>query len=106
MTISDHGYIGYAVIVNKKFWEALPADIRGQLEGAMNEATKYSNAIAQEENDAALEAIRKSGKTTIYTLTPAEKAQWRQALLPVHKEMEGRIGKETLVAIEKAAAAK
>ncbi len=106
LTISDHGYIGYAVIVNKKFWEGLPADIRTQLEGAMKEATKYSNAIAQEENDTAMEAIRKSGKTTIYTLTPAEKTQWRQALLPVHKEMEGRIGKETLVAIEKAAAGK
>jgi len=26
LTVSDHGYIGYAVIVNKKFWDALPAD--------------------------------------------------------------------------------
>ena len=39
MTLSDHGYIGYAVIVNKKFWDGLPADIRGQLEKAMKEAT-------------------------------------------------------------------
>jgi C4-dicarboxylate-binding protein DctP len=106
MTVSDHGYIGYAVIVNKKFWDGLPADIRTELEGAMKEATKYTNAIAQEENDAATAAIRKSGKTTIYTLTPAEKAQWRQALMPVYKEMEGRVGKDTLVAIEKAVAAK
>jgi C4-dicarboxylate-binding protein DctP len=106
LTVSGHGYIGYAVIVNKKFWEGLPADIRTQLEGAMKEATKYSNAIAQEENDVALEAIRKSGKTTIDTLTPAEKAQWRQVLVPVHKEMEGRVGKDTLAAIEKAAAGK
>ena len=35
MTISNHGYIGYAVIVNKKFWDGLPADIRTKLEGAM-----------------------------------------------------------------------
>jgi C4-dicarboxylate-binding protein DctP len=106
LTVSDHGYIGYAVIVNKKFWDGLPADIRTKLEAAMTEATKYTNAIAKEENDAAMEAIRKSGKTTIYTLTPAEKAQWRTALMPVHKEMEGRVGKDTLVAIEKAAAGK
>ncbi|MDQ2989365.1 MAG: TRAP transporter substrate-binding protein [Pseudomonadota bacterium] len=106
LTVSDHGYIGYAVIVNKKFWDALPADIRTKLEASMTEATKYTNAIAKEENDAAMEAIRKSGKTIIYTLTPAEKAQWRAALLPVHKEMERRVGKDTLAAIEKAAAAK
>ncbi len=102
MTISDHGYIGYAVIVNKKFWDSLPADIRPKLDQAMAEATTYANAIAQVENDQAVEGIRKWGKTTIYTLTPAEKAQWRTAMLPVRKEMEGRVGKETLAAIDKA----
>jgi C4-dicarboxylate-binding protein DctP len=106
LTVSDHGYIGYAVIVNKKFWDGLPADIRTQLDGAMKEATRYANAIAQVENDTALEAIRKSGKTTIYTLTPAEKAQWRQAMAPVYKQMESRVGKDMLVAIQKAAAGK
>ncbi len=37
--LTNHGYIGYVVVVNKKFWDGLPADIRGQLEKAMNEAT-------------------------------------------------------------------
>ena len=40
LTVSDHGYVGYAVIVNKKFWDGLPPDIRATLEGAMQEATK------------------------------------------------------------------
>ena len=39
-TLTNHGYIGYVVIVNKKFWEGLPADIRSQLEKAMKEATR------------------------------------------------------------------
>jgi len=102
LTVSNHGYIGYAVIVNKKFWDALPPDIRVQLDGAMLEATKYANTIAQEENDQAMEGIRKWGKTAIYTLTPAEKAQWRQSMLPVRKEMESRVGRDTLAAIDKA----
>jgi C4-dicarboxylate-binding protein DctP len=29
-TLTNHGYIGYVVVVNKKFWEGLPADIREQ----------------------------------------------------------------------------
>jgi C4-dicarboxylate-binding protein DctP len=102
LTVSDHGYIGYAVIVNKKFWDTLPPDIRKQLDEAMVAATRYANTIAQVENDAAMEGIRKWGKTTIYTLTPAEKAQWKAAMLPVRKEMEGRIGKATLTAIDAA----
>ena len=105
LTVSNHGYLGYAVIVNKKFWDGLPADIRAALEGAMKDATKYSNAIAQQENDQALEMIRKSGKTAIHVLNDKEKAEWRKALLPVQKEMEGRIGKELIAAVNRESAA-
>lgn len=103
VTMSNHGYLGYAVIVNKKFWDGLPADIRGQLEKAMAEATTFEKAIAQRDNDMAMDAIKKAGKTTIYNLTPAEQTAWRTALLPVHKEMEGRIGKDLITSISKAA---
>ncbi len=106
LTVTNHGYIGYAVIVNKKFWEKLPADIRTQLEAAMKEATDYANNIAQQENNQALENIRKSGKTVIYVPTDAERAEWRKVLLPVHKVMEERIGKELIASVNKATAAK
>jgi C4-dicarboxylate-binding protein DctP len=105
LTVSDHGYIGYAVIVNKKFWDGLPPDIRTQLEGAMKDATKYTNAIAEQENQQALDAIKKQGKTEVYVLTAAEKAEWRKALLPVRKDVEGRVGKEVLNAVDKESAA-
>jgi C4-dicarboxylate-binding protein DctP len=105
VTVSDHGYIGYAVIVNKKFWDGLPADVRTQLEGAMKDATKYANAIAQEENDKAMAAVKASGKTEVYALNDKEKAEWRKALLPVQKDMESRIGKVTIDAVNKEAAA-
>ncbi|MFI5337981.1 MAG: TRAP transporter substrate-binding protein [Opitutales bacterium] len=96
VTVSNHGYLGYAVIVNKKFWDGLPADIRAQLEQAMKAATEYGNAIAAKENDDALEAVRKSGKSEIYTLTPAETTAWKKALIGVHRETQGRFGKDLL----------
>ncbi|MFB9240846.1 TRAP transporter substrate-binding protein [Massilia antarctica] len=105
VTLSNHGYLGYAVIVNKKFWDGLPADIRTSLEKAMAEATTFEKAIAQRDNDLALEAIRKTGKTAIYTLTAAEQAEWRKVLLPVQKQMESRIGAELIGSINKTAAA-
>jgi C4-dicarboxylate-binding protein DctP len=105
LTVSDHGYLGYAVIVNKKFWNGLPSDIRTALEKAMAEATRYANTIALEENEKALEAVRKSGKTIIYSLSSDEKEAWRKALLPVHKEMEARIGPGVIAAVNREAAA-
>jgi C4-dicarboxylate-binding protein DctP len=99
LTVSYHGYLGYAVIVNKKFWDGLPADIRSGLAQAMRDATTYEKAIAQRDNDMAMAAIKKAGRTTIYQLSAPEQAAWRAALLPVHKQMESRIGKDVIAAI-------
>lgn len=96
VTISDHGYLGYAVIVNKKFWEGLPADIRTQLEGAMQDATKFANDIAKKKNEEDLAAVKASGKSEIITLTPEEKTAWKKVLLKVHTEMADRIGADLI----------
>ena len=101
LALTEHGVIEYAVIVNKKFWDGLPADVRTTLEGAMKDTTKFANDIAKKENDDALEAVRKSGKTQIITLTADEKAQMKKALTPVHKENESRVGKDTLAEVYK-----
>jgi C4-dicarboxylate-binding protein DctP len=102
LTVTNHGYIGYAVIVNKKFWDKLPVDVRTQLESAMREASKYANTIAQQENDRALEAVKKAGTTTVYVPNEKEKAAWQAALLPVQKTMADRIGKDLIAAVNKA----
>lgn len=96
LTLSGHGYLGYAVITNKKFWDGLTADQRDLLAQAMKEATVYERGIAQQENDDSLAKIREAKTTEIYTLTPAERAEWMKALLPVHKEFESVVGKENL----------
>ena len=67
----------------------------------MKDATKYANDIAQKENDDALEAVRKSGKTEIITLTPEQKAAMKKALVAVHKENESRVGKDTIAEVYK-----
>jgi len=102
LSLTSHGYLGYAVVVNKKFWDGLPADVRGQLEDAMRQATAYANQIAQDENDRALEEVRKSGKTEIYTPTPEERAALKKALIPVHQKMASRIGKDIIQEVYKA----
>jgi C4-dicarboxylate-binding protein DctP len=103
MTLSYHGHLAYAVIVNKKFWDALPEDIRTILDGCVKDATTYANALAASENALALDKIKASGKTTVYTPTPAEINEWKKALMPVHQEMESRVGKPTIDAVYKAA---
>ena len=96
LTLSQHGYLGYAVIVNKAFWEGLPADIRETLEQAMKDATAYERDIAQQENDAALAKVRAAGTTEIYVLPLEERLKWWKVLLPVHGEFEDKIGRDLI----------
>jgi C4-dicarboxylate-binding protein DctP len=101
-TITNHGYLGYAVIVNKPFWDGLPADVRGGLEKAMAEATKYANDIAQKENDDSLESMKAAGKTEFLVPTADQQKAWVAAMLPVHKEMASRVGQDLIDAIKAA----
>ena len=101
MTISDHGVVEYAVIVNKAFWDGLPADIRATLDGAMKEATNFTNDIAQRQNDEAMEKMKASGKIQFITLTADEKKAWKKAVLKVHRDSEATIGKELIQQIYK-----
>ncbi len=102
LTLTNHGYLGYAVIVNKKFWDGLPAEVRGELEQARKEATVYANKIAQEENDLSLAGVKKSGKTAVYEPTKDERFALKKAMAPVHIKMADRVGKETLQEFYKA----
>jgi C4-dicarboxylate-binding protein DctP len=104
MTMSDHGVVMYAVVVNKKFWDGLPPDIRKSLSEAMAESTKYVWQIAKQENDDAVAKIRAAKTTEIYELPASEKAVWRKAMLPLYQQYEDVVGKDTLQAIEKTVA--
>ncbi|MDO8771434.1 MAG: TRAP transporter substrate-binding protein [Burkholderiaceae bacterium] len=101
ITLSNHGHLSYALITNKKFWNGLPPDIRAILEDAVADATVYTNKIAQKDNDDALAKIKATGKTSIYPLSRTERLAWKKAALPVHKEMEERLGKDLISQIYK-----
>jgi len=103
ITETNHGYIGYVVIVNKKFWDDLPADIRDPLTKAMKEATEFGNAQSQKENDDALAEIKKSGKSEIIKLTPEQDEAMRKAMEPVYKDAASRVGQPLIDEFQKEA---
>jgi len=106
VTLTFHTVTNYVVVTNKAFWEKLPADIRTTLEGAMKDATKLNDSVAEKDEAAAMAAIKASGKTEIYKPTAAEHEMWVKAMLPVQDEMASRVKKETITAVRNAAAAK
>lgn len=98
-----HSHQAYAVVVNKKFWDGLPEDIRKALESAMSDATSHANALSAAEERDAYEKIKASGRSTIYEPTAAERDEIKKAMMKVHQDMEGRLGRDNVQAMYKAA---
>lgn len=105
VAVTNHGYLGYAVIVNRKFWSSLPADIRMTLERCMIDATRKNDDEAEKLNAQALQKVKASKNTHVLMLNNSELEAWRKALEPVHRRMESRISKTLIASIRKAAAA-
>lgn len=99
LTLSHHGYLGYAVIANRRFWEGLPNDVRRALARALEEATQHANRLSREKEAADLEAIRRAGTTEIHVPSREERRAFVRALRPVHQAMEARVGREFLRSI-------
>jgi C4-dicarboxylate-binding protein DctP len=96
ITVSYHAHLQYAVIVNSKFWNGLPPDIRKQVDKAMDESTDYTNSIAVKENEDALAEIKKSGKTALHYLTDDQRKAWQTAMAPSYNWAKSRVGQEVL----------
>ncbi len=106
VALTYHTISNYVVVVNKPFWEKLPPDIRTILQGAMKDATALNNQNSIKDEQTAIAAIKASGKSEIYTPTPAEKEMWMKAMLPVQDEMASRVKKETITMIREGVAGK
>ena len=102
LSLTEHGYLGYAVVVNQRFWQSLPSADSALLGQALREALDYGNAIADAENDKALAALRRAGTTRIHSLSEAQRARLRQTVEPVHKALASRIGLSWMNAVRDA----
>lgn len=96
ITETDHGVIDYMVVSNTKFWNDLPADVRPVLEKTMEEVTDWVNSQSDQFNESDKAKIVAAGTSKILTLTKAQHAEWRNAMLPVYKQFEGEIGKDLI----------
>lgn len=102
ITKSNHGYVGYLVLVNSEFWSSLPNDIRTELLSIMDETSDWANERAAAINLEALEKIEASGRTNVVTLTPEQIELWRAAMQPVWAQFEDNIGRDVVAAAQAA----
>lgn len=102
LSLTEHGYLGYAVVTNQRFWLSLSPAERDLLRLALHEALIYGNQIADAQNIKALAALRLADTTRIHTLTPQQRTRLRKAVEPVHQALAQRIGPAWMEALRDA----
>lgn len=96
ISVSNHSYLGYLLVVSRDFWDNLPADIRSQLTEILKEATTANRQYAVEDDKADRQKVEQDHFAKVVDLTPEERAAWRAACQPVWKEFRGEIGGELM----------
>lgn len=96
MTISNHGYLGYAVLMNKDYWDKLPDDLKGLISEALKETTEWANQNAVVMNARQLQEIYDRSMMQIHIQTPEERREWMRVWEPIYEEFEGVIGKDLI----------
>jgi C4-dicarboxylate-binding protein DctP len=82
ITASNHGYIGYVLVINNQFFESLPPDLRTVVQESADEASAYNREVAATLNEQARTTIEQAGTTTILELTPEERQAFKDRVVP------------------------
>ncbi|WP_033843186.1 TRAP transporter substrate-binding protein [Geobacillus subterraneus] len=96
LTISNHGYLGYVVMVNESFWDHLPVDIQRNIMEAMREATEWNWQKAKEQNEKELAQLRRRQDVHVYWLTAQEKEEWEKKFSPLYEAYTRQFGSRWL----------
>ena len=94
ITESNHGVLDYMVVTSKDFWDNLPRDIRVDVQIALDEAIAYGNNIAAKKAEQDKQKIIDSKRSTIINITSEQRQLWVDAMKPVWKRFERKIGKD------------
>jgi C4-dicarboxylate-binding protein DctP len=79
---SNHGYLGYVLVINKPFLDSLPADLQSVVTEAAKEATDFNRTIAFEVNEASKQKIVEAKTSEIATPTPEQREAFRALVVP------------------------
>ncbi|MDP5276509.1 DctP family TRAP transporter solute-binding subunit [Chengkuizengella axinellae] len=94
LTISNHGFLGYVVLMNDDFWNQLPMNIQEIIIESMNEASEIIQNKSIELNQQSLKNIKNDSDIQIYELIQTEKDKWIEYLQPVYEQYELEFGND------------
>lgn len=100
ITLTNHGLLGYAVLMNEDFWNSLPQDLQEDVVEAMQEATEWNFQMAKKLNQQDLENLKKNPNIDLNTLSVTEQKKWEENFKPLYRAYKNEIGSTFLTEIQ------
>ncbi|MGG2017118.1 TRAP transporter substrate-binding protein [Bacillus sp. S10(2024)] len=94
LTISNHGYLGYVVMMDQKTWNEQAPKTKQILTEAMEETTTWNNQQAAQINKEQLELIKQNSSIQIHELNNEQRKDWEITLLPIYDKLAPTIGED------------
>lgn len=92
VTLSNHGYLGYLILMNEAFWRELPDDIQIIILETLEEMKDWTIKLADEENKKNYNKIITKEGLTVHELTSEERQLWEKAFIPLYQSFKERYG--------------
>ena len=97
LTVSNHGYLVYPLVINKEFFESLPEDLQQVVTESADEASTYVGEIAEDDNQESRRVIEESGEIEFIELSAEERQAFKDEVVPsVWNEFSADIGQDVI----------
>lgn len=87
LTLSNHGILGYSVLINQSFWSSLSMENQKIIRQSLADVTTWNIENAKKTNEENLKQLRQLN-LSIRTLTPTQRQQWRTAWDAVYRNYQ------------------
>jgi len=96
ITLSNHGILSYAVMMNEDFWNSLDEEVQQIITDSLDEMQNWQFERAEQFNNEDLNLLKADSKVNIYELDEQAKNEWKEKLQPIYMHYEKRINNHYL----------
>lgn len=85
ITLSNHGILAYAVMINEEFWEQLDVKMQQVILDSLEEISTWQYTSSIRLNEENLHSLENNPNVSLHRMTEIELSKWQQTVRPVYE---------------------
>ena len=93
LTLTGHTYSPWPVVINKEFYDGLPAELQKVVKDAVIETRDYNRELSKADEATALKLLEEKGME-VTELSDKQKAEFKEAMSEIYLDVQADVGDE------------